>query len=1137
MRNYDYNKLLSPREFEFFSKSIIEKKENKEFEIFSEGKDNGIDLRNIENNFVTIVQVKRIKDSKSLINELKNSEIKKLQKLNPNRYIIITSSSISVNDKIKIKDIFKNYPLEEDIIGCEQLNSLLENPEYKNIENEYYQLWINSTNSLQHFIKKNLNNDTYFFTKYELDNIYESVKTYVRHENFSEALNIIKDKKCLLICGEPEIGKTTLARNLCAYFMAKDENLEFIYTTKISKIPNLFDDEKNQLFFIDDFWGSKFDGNLNSEEEVSLKRIIKIINKSKNKLLILTSREYILSQGYAKYPELEEFFDNYKLNLHIEDYSDLFKARILFKHLEYSDLNLSAIYQIANGYKRIIYNDNYRPRIIENYINYVSDKEIEPQNYLEDFVYYLKHPYKLWKEIFEKQHEGAQLITILMLVIESNYIIKLEHLKNIYESYIDYVPNINLKKSDFLKYISQLENTLITTYTEDDKNEVLVKFKNSSIENFIYKFFIENTGEYVKNIINCTPYINSLMFLAGSWSILETYQTESLLKEGIYYDISNNTNLINAICIRLINDLDKLIYFENDTFAGYSESKDNYVYKINLCMLILKDYPSKMLNIFLQEKISDILYDLENNKYFIYEDLFDIPSLVYKSIKLNINNTINILKIMRDSFKAIRFSRQFLILKDFKSFFPKEYKIFYNEIKTNLKSHILNMILDDANFFLDDYMYDELEELTDFTIPSLCDSFSLKITKKFAEEYYFLTDIDLLPSKSIDNTFTSNGNEKIYNYENETEQQEKVINKEKDELIDKVFDEVYEVNIDEFKTYIHNNISNSKLAKNLENTFMDYDKNYIRIFTEHWSDIELLIKYINYINRIPQNSKDFCENFIKFIQIENPQISDNIIEKLKDLAFFTFKEGRERFFKRELTTYFSDDIIDELLKCGIIYNIRKKHYFINIYFHLYLALLRTIENHEDLASIYTNQEYQDFSNLFNDICYTYSDIDLNTFNTKFLSIQTNNIIDAILDNNIDKMILNFASYFSIEIEFNTNINSKEYDIIIGSSESDSNALLAINYLGFNILDIACNKLNIKEMQLLFKETFNNGNSSIILEEALKNNTSIEYKLLEKLGCIKYLKCFCFYLTQCKHILSKNSKTNLRNSFNLEESEL
>ena len=57
MRNYNYNELLDFRTFEYFAKSIIEIKENKEFEIFAENKDKGIDLRNIENNFCTIVQV------------------------------------------------------------------------------------------------------------------------------------------------------------------------------------------------------------------------------------------------------------------------------------------------------------------------------------------------------------------------------------------------------------------------------------------------------------------------------------------------------------------------------------------------------------------------------------------------------------------------------------------------------------------------------------------------------------------------------------------------------------------------------------------------------------------------------------------------------------------------------------------------------------------------------------------------------------------------------------------------------------------------------------------------------------------------------------------------------------------------
>ena len=113
MRNYDYNKLLDARTFEYFAKDIIEIREDREFEIFSEGKDKGIDLRNIEKNFLTIVQVKRSKDFKNLWNELKSSELEKVKKLKPDRYILVTSSPISVVNADKIKELFIGCHLQE----------------------------------------------------------------------------------------------------------------------------------------------------------------------------------------------------------------------------------------------------------------------------------------------------------------------------------------------------------------------------------------------------------------------------------------------------------------------------------------------------------------------------------------------------------------------------------------------------------------------------------------------------------------------------------------------------------------------------------------------------------------------------------------------------------------------------------------------------------------------------------------------------------------------------------------------------------------------------------------------------------------------------------------------------------------
>ena len=197
MRNYNYNQLLDFRTFEYFGKSIIEVRENKRFEIFAENKDKGMDLRNIENNSCTIVQVKRYKNAKTLIRDLEKIEREKVKKLKPDRYIIITSAKLTVGNKEKIQEIFQEIPLKpEDIIGCDQLNSMLEAEEYKKVEDEYYQLWINSTRTLDNFIKKNLNADIYHYTKDELDNIKQSAKIYVKHDQFEKALKIIKEKRC-----------------------------------------------------------------------------------------------------------------------------------------------------------------------------------------------------------------------------------------------------------------------------------------------------------------------------------------------------------------------------------------------------------------------------------------------------------------------------------------------------------------------------------------------------------------------------------------------------------------------------------------------------------------------------------------------------------------------------------------------------------------------------------------------------------------------------------------------------------------------------------------------------------------------------------------------------------------------------
>ena len=99
MLNYDFRNLLSAYEFECFTRDIINAHEGLDLGSFAEGRDGGIDLRYTSDNGKTvIVQAKRYRDYNDLIATLKK-EVDKVNKLNPNRYIISTSVDLTANNK------------------------------------------------------------------------------------------------------------------------------------------------------------------------------------------------------------------------------------------------------------------------------------------------------------------------------------------------------------------------------------------------------------------------------------------------------------------------------------------------------------------------------------------------------------------------------------------------------------------------------------------------------------------------------------------------------------------------------------------------------------------------------------------------------------------------------------------------------------------------------------------------------------------------------------------------------------------------------------------------------------------------------------------------------------------------------
>jgi len=224
MIDYDFS-TLNDKEFENLSIDLISKDRDKRFERFKAGKDGGIDGRfYYDDGSQEIIQCKHYLKTgfTGLITSLnkKNNgvnEIDKVKKLNPLKYIFITSLPLSAENKKTIKELFDPYiKNDSDIYGQEDLNQILGN--HTDIEKKYYKLWLSSTVVLDRIINNAIESRSEFL----LEDIRAKVKYYVVTENHQKAINKLEESHIIIIAGEPGIGKTTLAEHLALWCIEKD---------------------------------------------------------------------------------------------------------------------------------------------------------------------------------------------------------------------------------------------------------------------------------------------------------------------------------------------------------------------------------------------------------------------------------------------------------------------------------------------------------------------------------------------------------------------------------------------------------------------------------------------------------------------------------------------------------------------------------------------------------------------------------------------------------------------------------------------------------------------------------------------------------------------------------------------------
>lgn len=400
---YNFDR-LSDFDFESLIRDLLGSEFGVRFEHFTRGRDKGIDLRYAPStDRKTIVQCKHYLGSgyAKLKHNLKTKEAPKVRALAPQRLILATSVPLTPDRKDELLELLSPHVLASgDILGLTEIEALIS--KHPTVERTHFKLWLTSSGVLDRLVHSKVYNQTDLLRR----DIEDQAKRYVQNDSFPRALDLLKKHRVCIVAGPPGIGKTTLAQMLMLHLSA-DGFVPVLISEDVSEGASVWNPEEKQFFYYDDFLGqTALHEKLGKNEDDRLATFLRGVNKTPNKVVVLTTREYIFEQARSRYERLYRTeFDPWTCIVALSDYTKRHRAQILYNHLYFSNTPSEMLKALRDDglYNRIIEHPKYNPRLVEFIATHARERCATAKDFPAYVMGVLDDPDHLWAHPFEQQ--------------------------------------------------------------------------------------------------------------------------------------------------------------------------------------------------------------------------------------------------------------------------------------------------------------------------------------------------------------------------------------------------------------------------------------------------------------------------------------------------------------------------------------------------------------------------------------------------------------------------------------------------------------------------------------------------------------------------------------------------------------